>query len=141
MQCLDATIDLGSVGRPGFGSSVELTFTVDANGVAQPAAGQTVSFVEENQCTVIETGNGGAASTSYTCTDSVDDRPILQPGAAFDDFGSSAIVPAPGDFCVTAGPQADPMVVNIDQASQVVAVNVTNMFAAAAAAVTPRFTG
>ncbi len=139
VQCLDSTIDLGSVGRAGTASSVDLTFVVGSDGQAHPTVTDTISFVEENQCTVLESDAGGAASTTYACSGT---GAVQAGAAATGSWGvSDQAIVAPGDPCTANGPQADPITVNILTSRQEATVTVQNTFAAAAAAVTPRFTG
>jgi hypothetical protein len=125
-------------------AEVDLQFVVDGAGVVQPAVGQTIGFYGENTCTVTETANGGAISTSYQCTGS---------GASDTDAGidagrgtwgvGAATAENPDDPCVTSGPQAEPMVVDIVSPNQQAAVTVTNTLPAIAPIVdvVPRFTG
>ena len=139
VACENATIAFGVSEL----SDVDLQFTVDESGTVQPAVGQSIGFYGPNDCTVTETGNGGATSTSYECVGSgaseIDD---VSAGSARWDGGVGVATAAnPDDPCVTSGPQAEAMEVTIVDPNQEATVAVTNVLPAAAVALQPRFTG
>ena len=115
------------------------TVTFDATG--QPTTADTISFKnQEGSCTVTETETGGAETTTYSCESTL---PVDQVEAA---------VPAPDpDVCDTAGPQSDPITVNIVNKDQTATVTIANTFPeptpqsgpepAADVVATPHFTG
>ncbi len=116
------------------------TFTVDDSRTVQPAAGQTIGFLEPTECTVPETGTGGATGVSYACTGS-GAGPEADATARWGDAGA-ATADNPDDPCQTSGPQATSIGVDIVHAGQSATVLVTNtMPVVAAVTVQPRFTG
>ncbi|MFN8026468.1 MAG: glycine-rich protein [Acidimicrobiia bacterium] len=123
----------------GSADSVDLTFTADANGVVQPAAGYTVGFDDPGECSVAEIDTGGAIATTYACEGS--GAELVKQSDAW--LGDSAVTRPEGDPCVQAGPQAEPIAVEIIAEEQVATVTVTNELVTPAAAqvVQPRFTG
>jgi hypothetical protein len=120
------------IGSSATGTTRDIVFTVDENGVAQPAAGYTVSFREENSCTVTETVDGGAESVAYTCEGAY--REIAE---ATTSFGPKVAAPAP-PICGSVGPSATPITVSINEPEQIATVTVTSTFAPVPE---PRFTG
>src|SRR4029077_21118559 len=66
VSCPGGTIAAGHVGV----TDVDLAFTVDSSDAVQPTAGHTIGFLEQTDCTITETGAGGATSVSYACTGS-----------------------------------------------------------------------
>lgn len=135
VSCPGGTIAQGDAGLSG----VDLSFVVDGSGVVQPSGGQTIGFRGPTECTVTETGTGGATSVSYACTGVAGGA---GPGAAATwNPGSAAVVDPGGQPCVTAGPQSTPMDVAITAPDQTATVTVTNTLPAAAVALQPRFTG
>ena len=137
VSCPGGTIAAGDTGL----TDVDLVFTVDGAGAVQPSAGQTIGFLEQTDCTVTETGTGGATSVSYECAGSGVGSEV-DATAGWSDAGAAAV--APDDPCLTSGPQATPISVDIVTARQEAMVTVTNTLVAAPAAgvvVTPRFTG
>ena len=66
VSCPGGTIAAGDVGL----TDVDLAFTVDGSGTVQPTAGHTIGFLEQTDCTITETGAGGATSVAYACTGS-----------------------------------------------------------------------
>jgi hypothetical protein len=135
VSCPGGTIAAGDTGL----TDVDLGFTVDGSGTVQPAAGQTIGFLEQTDCTITETVTGGATSVSYACSGS---GATAEAGAASRWGASGAAVSTPDDPCQTAGPQSTPIGVNIVAADQTATVTVTNtMPVVAAVTVTPRFTG
>jgi hypothetical protein len=140
VACDDESIAIGDTEL----SEVDLHFVVDAAGVVQPSAGQSIGFYGPNACTVTETVDGGA-TTTYECVGSgasaVD--PAVDPAVATGSWGVGATTAANSDDpCATSGPQSTPVSVAILSPAQQATVTVTNtMPAAAAVLVTPRFTG
>jgi hypothetical protein len=136
VSCPGGTIAAGDTGL----TDVDLAFTVDASGTVQPAAGHTIGFLEQTDCTVTETGTGGATSESYACTGSGAGSGV---DAAAGWRGAGAATAAdPDDPCRTSGPQATPIGIDIVSEGQVATVTVTNTRpVVAAVAVQPRFTG
>lgn len=108
----------------GGGSSATVTF--DATG--QPTSPDVIRFVGPGACTVTETVNGGATSTTYACTgiEGEPEEPELEA-----DGGFSALQVEPPPVCPAAGPQASPMAVNIVVGNQEATVTVANTFTAA----------
>jgi hypothetical protein len=100
--------------------SVEITF--DATG--QPTSEDTFGFDNEGTCTVTETEDGGAETKTYACD--VD----------FLDSGATASQVDPVDICPDAGPQSDPITVNIEVEDQDVTVTIANTFVAPATTTT-----
>ncbi len=136
VSCPGGTIAAGDVGV----TDVDLAFTVDGSGAVQPTAGHTIGFLEQADCTITETGAGGATSVSYACTGSGAGSEV---DAASGWGGAGAATAAnPDDPCQTSGPQSTPIGVDIVREDQTATVTVTNtMPAVAAVVVTPRFTG
>jgi hypothetical protein len=138
VSCPDGTIAQGDTVL----SDVDLAFTVDGSGTVQPAAGQTIGFRGTTECTITETGAGGAASVSYACTGSgalsgTDTLADSSWGGA-----GTATVADPDNPCQTSGPQSTPIGVDIVAPVQAATVTVTNtMPVVAPMVVTPRFTG
>jgi hypothetical protein len=129
------------------GASVDnATVTFGADG--QPTSPDTVTFLDPGQCTVTETANGGAATTTYACEGGIP-LPTTTTTAVEvpqSDVFPSAVVPD-GPVCETAGPQATPITVNIENEDQEATVTIANTFVApppqpaAALVVAPTFTG
>ena len=116
-------------------SSRDFTFTVDASGVAQPAAGYTIGFGDQGPCTVTETATGGATSVAYACESAL----ITEPTAAALGGGpSSQAIVDNTPVCPVPGPTDAPITVNVVRSNQTATVTVTNTFAAA---IQPTFTG
>jgi hypothetical protein len=120
VSCPAGTIAAGPTGQ----ADVDLAFTVDGAGAVQPAAGRTIGLLEGNDCTVTETGTGGATRVSYACTGSAADIPDqpcptvgrIRPGQratvtvtnTFTDTVPAlapAVAPAPAIAAVTASPR------------------------------------
>ncbi len=139
VACESATIAFGVAEL----SDVDLQFTVDESGTVQPAVGQSIGFFGPNDCTVTETGSGGATSTSYECVGSgaSEIEPAATSSARWDGGVGVATAANPDDPCVTSGPQAEAMEVAIVAPNQEATVAVTNVLPAAAVALQPRFTG
>jgi hypothetical protein len=136
LSCNDSVINPGTIGLPGIpASSLTVQFVVDSSGVAQPASGFVIGFFDAAVCTVTETGTGGATAVSYTCTGTLGET---TPGAV---SGFTHTQTAALPVCPTAGPQADPIVVNIETGGQTAHVAVANTLAAPAVVVAPAFTG
>lgn len=109
----------------GGGNSATVTF--DATG--QPTSPDVISFVGPGACTVTETVNGGATSTTYACT-GIEGEPPEEPEQE-SDGGFSAQQVEPPPVCPAAGPQASPMAVNIVMPNQEATVTVANTFTTA----------
>jgi hypothetical protein len=113
------------------------TVTFDATG--QPTSADTVTFDDPGQCLVTETASGGAATTTYACEGS---RPIDTEGV-----DGTAIVEPTDPICTAAGPQADPIAVNIEFEGQEASITIHNTFnepeikPAAQIVAQPAFTG
>jgi hypothetical protein len=114
------------------------TATVGFDATGQPTTADTLVFGDPGSCTVTETVNGGASTTTYSCTGVEPVVPSSTP------FGAAA---APGDpICPTAGPQAAPIAVNVIFEDQTATVTIANTFdpvttAPQAIALQPLFTG
>jgi len=144
IACDEPNIDLGSVGLLGESDHATLQFVVGSDGTAHPVGSDTVSFVSATQCTVTEPVAGGAVSTSLTCA-GVAGTPLqsgsLQSQSEWGQVGATSVVTPTSPVCPAPGPSDGSILVNIVWPDQTATVTVTNTFAAAAAAVTPRFTG
>lgn len=110
-------------------SARDLVFTVDAAGVAQPAAGYTIGFTDSAACTVTETVDGGATSVSYACENHFVPR--------ITEWVAPQQIAIDPPVCSEAGPTASPITVNVVDPDQTTTVTVTNTFAG----VQPTFTG
>jgi hypothetical protein len=111
--------------------SLDFTFTVNDEGEAVPDGANTVEFDNEASCTVTETVDGGAESTSYECADNLEsfvESTETGSGFAAEDPNAEVIIDPPGPFCLTFGPQADPIGFAVDHIDQEVTVTVTNTF-------------
>jgi hypothetical protein len=121
----------------------QATVVFDAQGTVV-SGDETIYFGDPGDCTVTETQNGGAQSTTYACAD----NSALFVNGANTGWGGDAtagtadpteVAPlAEGDFCAAFGPQAEPMVVHIEDPDQDVTVTITNTFPLE---VSPTFTG
>jgi hypothetical protein len=122
------------------------TATVGFDATGQPTTPDTLVFGDPGSCTVTETVNGGASTTTYSCTgvepvEPVDPDPEVPSSAG---FGAAA---EPGDpICPTAGPHAAPIAVNVLFEDQTATVTIANTFdpvttAPQAIALQPLFTG
>jgi hypothetical protein len=96
------------------GNSDTATVTFDETG--QPTSPDTIEFDDPGTCTVTETVNGGASSTTYACESTL----------AVDSVSAQQVAP----LCPTAGPQADPMTVNVEVEDGSVTVTIANTFTA-----------
>jgi hypothetical protein len=147
LQCTKSTIDTRPFESGASQSQRTFTFTADASGTVQPAAGYVVGFTDPNSCTVTETATSRTATASYACTGTGAQTPlddIAARGAGWRGGLGAATAANPNDPCQTSGPQATPLTVDIVSPGQTAAVTVTNALvepAAAAIVVTPRFTG
>jgi hypothetical protein len=90
------------------------TVTLDATG--QPTSIDTITFDDPGSCTVTETANGGAVSTTYACQSVL---PIDSTGV-----GAQQVL----QLCGTAGPQADPITVNPEVVAGSMTVTIHNTF-------------
>jgi hypothetical protein len=145
VACDDDTIYLPSLGGSGVSDHATVDFVVGTDGTAHAVGSDTMSFVGPTQCTVTEPVAGGASSTTFTCVGdeagNVVPEPGLEPAASWNKAGASAIVTPDSPICPAPGPSADSILVNIVHEEQTATVTATNTFAAAAAVVTPKFTG
>jgi len=142
ISCTNPTINLGSLGLPGTGSAVTLSFVANGAGVASAVGPDTISFVNQTDCTVNETRNGGAPSVSYLCSaqiDSNDNGPIAE---GFGNPRAAALGPFP-EACAAQGTQAAPMLVHLVDPNQSATVTVANMNdpVSPLVLIAPRFTG
>lgn len=111
VQC-DGTIIDGTSGATD-------TATVQFDATGQPTSADTLTFSGPGACTVTETADGGAVSTTYACEGTA---PTAASG-----FGAGAQqVQEP--ICPTAGPQTDPITVNIIFENQDATVTIHNTF-------------
>jgi hypothetical protein len=132
------------------------TVTVSFDSTGQPTTPDTYGFNDPGTCTVTETATGGAATTTYSCDSSVTEPPTtttsttttVVPSSARASFGGGSQAVSPeSPICPAAGPQADPITVNIEVENQTATVTINNTFnapavePAAAVAATPTFTG
>jgi hypothetical protein len=92
--------------------SVAVSF--DATG--QPTSEDTFGFSDPTSCTVTETEDGGASTTTYACESTL---PDTQAGALQED---------PEPICPEAGPVSDPVTVNIVNEEQTATVTIHNTF-------------
>jgi hypothetical protein len=137
VACEDESIAIGDTEL----SEIDLQFVVDAAGIVQPSVGQSIGFDGPNECTISETVDGGATTTTYECAGrgaSAVATPVVTGS-----WGVGATTAANSDDpCDTSGRQSTPVSVAILSPAQQATVTVTNtMPAAAAVVVTPRFTG
>jgi hypothetical protein len=130
----------GIIDDGGDGTDVA-TVTFGADG--QPTSPDTVSFDGPGVCTITETANGGATSTTYACVGTLpepDDE--ITPTDGVDAFQE---VPIDQPVCPSAGPQSSPITVNIIDPDQTATVTITNTPPAAQVApqivAQPAFTG
>ena len=148
ISCTNPTINLGTVGRPGFGSAVTLSFVANGAGIATVVGSDMISFIGPTDCTVTETNKGGATAVSYLCSAQVDDAPIGNPpppppiAEGFGNPSATALGPFP-DGCAAQGAQLGPVLVHILQPNQSTTVTVTNLNdpVAPLVLIAPRFTG
>ena len=143
VSCPGGTIAAGDAGL----TEVDLAFTVDASGTVQPTAGHTIGFLEQTDCTITETGTGGATSVSYACTGSGAVRTWTEGirGGRRRRLGLARAPRRPRTPTTRARPRARRRRRSGSTSSaedQAATVTVTNtMPAVAAVLVTPRFTG
>src|SRR4051812_49169602 len=115
VQCDEDIIDDGGTGTD--------SATVEFDSTGQPTSADTLEllFPDLGSCTVTETEDGGAASTTYAC----EGHATAAPAPA--DVSDSAVAP----ICPEAGPQADPITVNKSYPAIDATVTVANTFQAA----------
>jgi hypothetical protein len=99
--------------------SVEVHF--DATG--QPTSQDTFGFDDPGTCTVTETDDGDAETTTYACESTL---PPTDATAQQED----------PDICSDAGPQSDPITVEIFDPDQTATVTIANTFVAPATTTT-----
>ena len=118
VKAADGIIDNGD------GGTNEATVTFDDKG--QPTSPDTVSFDGPGVCTVTETVNGGATSTTYSCVGNLPEPPGDEVPAPIDGVGSFQVEEPLGTVCPSAGPQAAPITVNIISPNQDATVTIVN---------------
>jgi hypothetical protein len=103
------------------------TATVDFDSTGQPTTEATVELDtgKDTTCSVTETETGGATSTSYACASTVDESDTTSTTSG--EVTESA-KPEPVEVCSAAGPQADPITVNVANQSQSATVTIANTF-------------
>jgi hypothetical protein len=126
------------------GGGTTRSVTFDAQG--QPTGPSTFTFDDgPGTCTVTETANGGATTTTYACAgeNPVDEiEPPIKEG-----FEPSAVLTPDDPPCTAAGPQTAPIVVNIVAEDQDATITIANTFveptpqAAPQVVAQPAFTG
>jgi hypothetical protein len=99
------------------GTTDTVTVTFDSTG--QPTSQDQYGFDDPGTCTVTETVNGGAATTTFACEGTA---------GATGSFTGQAIVEDP--ICPTAGPQPTSITVNIVNPGQSATVTIANTFVA-----------
>jgi hypothetical protein len=97
------------------------TATVSFDATGQPTTADTYGFNDPGSCTVTETANGGATTTTYACEST---QPI--DGESFGPGTQQVEQP----ICPAAGPQAAPITVNIEFENQTATVTIANTFTA-----------
>ncbi len=123
------------------GGSGTDTATVDFAADGQPTTPDTLNFEGPGSCTVTESATGGAATTTYACEGTVPAEEVPAPEGGF----SAQQVEEP--ICPSAGPQAQPISVNIEFEDQTATVTIANTFVeptpqpAAEVVAQPAFTG
>jgi hypothetical protein len=128
LSCVPSELEAGAGGmiQNGGEGTNEATVTFGADG--QPTSADTFFFNGPGSCTVTETVNGGASSTTYACEGSIpvqDDVPV-----PIDGVGAFQELPDLGPVCPAAGPQAAPISVNIIAPEQSATVTIANTFTA-----------
>jgi len=133
--------DGGMINDGGEGTNTA-TVTFGADG--QPTSISTFYFYAPGTCTVTESANGGASSTTYSCEGTIPDEEDeeLEPIDGVGAFQAEDV----GDPCAAAGPQAGPMTVLIEDQDQDATVTIANTFvqqvqAAPQVVAQPAFTG
>jgi hypothetical protein len=147
LSCVPSEVEAGAGGmiQNGGEGTNEATVTFGADG--QPTTADTFFFNGPGACTVTETANGGATSTTYACEGAVPDEgdDELEPA---DGVGAFQELPLDEPVCPAAGPQAAPITVNIIAPDQSATVTIANTFVplqpiqpAAQVVAQPAFTG
>jgi hypothetical protein len=109
------------------------TVTFGADG--QPTSPDTVTFDGPGVCTITETANGGATSTTYSCVGTAsEDDGELEPVDGVDAFQLAPDAPV----CPSAGPQSTPITVNIVNPGQTATATIANTFVAQQAQAAPQ---
>lgn len=122
----------------------EATVTFDSAGT--PTSDNVITFGDPGACTVTETANGGARTTSYACTGENPEDEVVVPAPTAGSSDISATGVEPVDPCTSV--TATDVTVAIIDSDQTATVTVTNTFVAppapepaAAVVVTPVVTG
>jgi hypothetical protein len=104
--------------------------SISFNSAGQPTTIDTYGFNDPGTCTVTETVTGGAATTTYACEGSVPETPTTTTTtlAVPKSTGFRAQVAPDDPICPVAGPQADPISVNIVSEGQTATVTIHNTF-------------
>jgi hypothetical protein len=129
IQCTpadDSEAPEGGIINDGADGTDTATVTFGADG--QPTSADTVTFYGPGVCTVTETANGGASSTTYSCVGTLpenDDE--LEP---IDGANAFQELPVVVPVCPSAGPQAAPITVNIEDPDQTATVTIANTYTA-----------
>ena len=144
IHCVDREIE-ASAGPIDDGTEAGTdTATVTFGADGQPTSPDTVTFDRASTCTVTETANGGAISTTYSCSGTIPEPDDEEP-APIDGVDAFQVEEPDEPVCPSAGPQSAPITVNILDPDQSATVTITNTPAAPqpAAGVTarPLFTG
>jgi hypothetical protein len=147
LQCTPSELSASSPGDGGMindGGEGTNTATVTFGANGQPTSPDTFFFYRPGTCTVTETVSGGASSTTYACDGTIpdDEEEVPAPIDGVGAFQAEEIT----DPCATAGPQAAPMTVFIEDQDQDATVTIANTFTeqikpAAQIVAQPAFTG
>jgi hypothetical protein len=146
IECVPDELEAGAAGiiddgTEGGADSAVVTFGADG----QPTSPDTITFDGPGVCTVTETANGGATSTTYACVGSIPPPIEEEEPAPTDGVDAFQVAPEPEVICPSAGPQTAPITVNIEDPDQTATVTITNTPGAPQAApqvvAQPAFTG
>jgi hypothetical protein len=99
------------------------TATVTFGADGQPTSPDTVSFDGPGVCTITETVNGGATSTTYSCVGTLPEPSDEEP---IDGVGAFQVEEPDQPVCPAAGPQSTPITVNILDPDQTATVTIAN---------------
>jgi hypothetical protein len=131
LQCTPFELAAASPGDGGMindGGEGTNTAQVHFDATGQPTSPDTFFFYRPGTCTVTETATGGATSTTYACEGTIpdDEEEVPAPIDGVGSFQAEDIT----DPCGTAGPQAAPITVVIEDQDQDATVTVANTFTA-----------